>query len=268
MLHFWLSCIVKAILDTVSFMGTNVTGILYAIAIAIVPLVSKIKKRISVKGGWRNMKGRDWLSVFREAGNLSLKAGGIVFFCYLFAAPYGLLTEEKVRAKEASALLATDRAGVVRDRDGLRTKLEETNRLCAVTDGAKQTLEKQNRDQQLSINGCLSQAMKLLTPAPEIFTPVAFEVNQSGTAITKSRWLVFINRTISTTAMTVTCDQDIENMTAKIVGDNSTVGGTARMSNRSWDMRLTSPVWGPTSPVLTDIASRGQGALVCSFNKR
>jgi hypothetical protein len=87
---------------------------------------------------------------------------------------------------------------------------------CANQQGKNETLENQNRDEQILISGCQNQAMKLLTPEPEKHTPTAFEVDHSNPARDKSRWLVFTNKIVTTTQMVVTCDQDIDDLAAKV----------------------------------------------------
>jgi hypothetical protein len=64
-----------------------------------------------------------------------------------------------------------------------------TEKQCAIKDGVNQTLQKQNRDQQSTINGCLSQAMKLLTPEQLKVTAVFFDADNSNAVVRKARWI-------------------------------------------------------------------------------
>lgn len=67
----------------------------------------------------------------------------------------------------------------------------------------------------------------------------------------------------------MTCDHEIENMVARIVGSPPMPNTTSRLNSNAWTIRITSPSWEPMAPVLVDIESDDSGKPVtCSFKKR
>lgn len=77
------------------------------------------------------------------------------------------------------------------------TEIAKLTTECAVKDGVNQTLQGQNRDQQSTINGCLSQAIKLLTPEALKITAIGFDVTEDAKATIKSaRTLLITNKIV------------------------------------------------------------------------
>jgi hypothetical protein len=120
---------------------------------------------------------------------------------------------------------------------GLRTDV-------AVRYGVNRTIEKQNGDQQSTINGCLSQAMKLLTPEPLKITSHELrgllpQSPQPGYKFVIS-YVVMTNKIITPVRLLVTCEAD--NILAE-----GWVLGTGTMMAGGWGgmklIRLTNTEW-------------------------
>lgn len=107
-------------------------------------------------GGWRAVvtPTENWKQVAKDA-SLSLCIGLGVFIVVLvvngFRAAAARDAESQTKVTDLTGTLAT-----------MTTK-------CAVTNGINETLQKQNQNQQITIDKCLAQAIGLLTPAqPQI----------------------------------------------------------------------------------------------------
>jgi hypothetical protein len=267
MLHFWLDCITRAFWASAFFTGTNRTGFVYALVVAAASLLLAAQKQAKLQGGWRAMKRSNWTRVFGEGAAIALAAWAVVFFFQLVAAPHVLYSESEGRAKRASDLFAQERKTLTEKIDGLRTTITETKTDCALKEGINQTLEKQNRDQQSTINGCLSQAMKLLTPEPMKITPVVLD-NETISELKKVRWLVIVNKTITPVQMNVVCNKPIENGSVWIVGTGILGGGAGNIAPQVLGVNISTPAWSPTSPLLVTMSYRGADDIVCSFQLR
>jgi hypothetical protein len=85
----------------------------------------------------------------------------------------------------------------------LKTQTANLGQQCAVKDGVNQTLQTQNRDQQSTIDGCLSQAMKLLTPEELKVTPIFSDADNSNAAIRTVRWILLVKKVVTPVRMVV-----------------------------------------------------------------
>lgn len=266
MLHFWLSCAIRAFWESAFFKGTNKTGFIYAVIVEVLGILWAARLQAQHEG-WRSVM-RGWLVVLGKGTIVALAAWVAVFFYQLIRAPSEMYAESEARTVTTSTSSAQAKLNWATEMAQLRDSIAEARGECAATKGVNQTLQNQSRDQQSTINGCLSQAMKLLTPGPLEWTPKAFEVDRSNSTISVSRWLIFTNKTVPSVDMVITCDSEIQQLSGKVVGDASNAGSGARLSDKSWELRVTSPAWEPTAPVLVNISTRGSGVLTCSFNRR
>jgi hypothetical protein len=138
---------------------------------------------------------------------------------------------------------------------------------CEAKEGVNETLQHQNRDQQSTINGCLSQAMKLLTPAELKVTPVLMDPVAPNPATTNTQWILLANKTVTPVRMVVSCTADIESVVVSPIG-SAFMGGSGKLNSRSWETIIHSPAWSPTLPLQATISYKGKGDMACSFNPR
>lgn len=224
---------------------------------------------------WGDMKGRWTRSALIGLGVV------IVAWIGLFACST-VLTIYDDHQNLAGAAARIKRDGVTQTRaladqlqatrNDLGRQLGELRTGCAVKDGINQTLQNQNRDQQTTINGCLTQAMKLLTPVEQKITPVFLDQDFETLATRKMRWLVVTNKVITPVHVVANCTQGVTYMNSadlSILGGGSTgiqMGNeNGRLSSSQWELKEPGS-WSPESPLLVTIKYIGQQSVVCGFN--
>jgi len=156
------------------FAGMSTSAL--ALAVGLVPLVARLFPAYQ-RGKWPAVKTEVWKDALW--GLLTSLSVWVLLFFWFFA--MAVYQDHRGLAKRAGEL----HNKVLLDKQTSDTTLAATqNRLgseintlrtdCAVKDGIDQTLQKQNRDEQVLIAGCQSQALKLLTPEQEKMTVLSF----------------------------------------------------------------------------------------------
>jgi hypothetical protein len=130
---------------------------------------------------------------------------------------------------------------------------------CAYERGVVDTLSNQNRDQQNSINNCQTQAIKLLTPQPLKWIPLALD--KTG------KWILVTNKIVNPVDIIFSCSKQITEADVNIVS-NPTTAKTVQLDAQKWETKISSPAWGPETPIVMDIKTLGSGDTVCSFTLR
>ena len=87
----------------------------------------------------------------------------------------------------------------------------------AFRDGTNQTLQNQNRDQQTTINGCLTQAMKLLIPEPRKLTVLWLD-EETKDSFKETRYVLLTTRPVTPVQMAVVCNGRIEHRWGGVLG--------------------------------------------------
>jgi hypothetical protein len=129
---------------------------------------------------------------------------------------------------QAAKSIGAERQVLATQIESLRAQRITLEQQCAVKDGIAQTLQNQNRDQQSTINDCLSQAMKLLTP--EAFRQTILYLDDlhpgpQSAAMKTARFLILTNKTITPLRMAIGCDSSVAELNAWIVGSGILGGG-------------------------------------------
>src|SRR5258708_17242538 len=86
---------------------------------------------------------------------------------------------------------------------------------CAFKNGANETLQKQNRDQQTLIAACQNQAIGLLKPEPfkeTILYLDDFHAGKPNPAMKSARFLILTNKTITPVRMAIGCNSSISEL--------------------------------------------------------
>jgi hypothetical protein len=147
------------------------------------------------------------------------------------------------------------------------------------TERAKnQTLEKQNRDEQVLIAGCQNQAMKLLTPEPLHITTLAIGTGITSTQVGKptSKAIVIVattNQTITPIRATLECEYPIDSIAppglAGVAGDTvwQTSISRGRPSNTKIEAYIDSPAWRPSQVLAFPIMSTEPGPGKCNITQ-
>ncbi len=148
----------------------------------------------------------------------------------------------------------------------LQAVINDLKTQCAVDEGISQTLQKQNRDQQSTINGCLAQAMKFLTPEPLKTTPLVLDNDTTNQADKKIRWLLLVNKTVTPVRILVPCNRPLGNQASVwILGTGVMGGGAAKVSPNALEVDISTPAWSPISPMVISMSYRGDNDISCSF---
>jgi len=149
-------------------------------------------------------------------------------------------------------------------RDGLGGQIANLKTSCAVKEGINQTLQAQNRTQQSTINGCLNQAMKLLTPEAQKITALVLHSEEEPQNMVE--FIVIINKTVEHPRVTVQCNKVVTGAQINIVGTlTSSNGGMIRDSDNAWEVEILSPAWSQTSPLYARLIYQGSKGIGCSF---
>lgn len=268
MLHFWLDCILKAFGDAAAFIGTNKTGFVFSIVVMISGIIVTLWPQVR-RHGWAYVR-RHWFSAVGWSAAFFLTFFAFVFLCYLIAAPHGLYMEAEAKRKVASAdceKRTADLTAIIKaERDVSTATAAELRANIATREGITETLQKQNVDQQSTINGCLSQAMKLLTPEQQKTTPIYFDNNSStNVAIRTARWILLTNKPVTPVRMIIQCDKYLQSASAGPIAGVMLGSGSNRLTSYAWENNIQSPAWTPTLPFLATVSYRGGEEITCSF---
>ena len=213
------------------------------------------------------MKHDPW-KILGDGGKVAVAAWLIVFAYNLLSAPRNLLVEAEAHAKQENDASSVEIKALSTEKDSLKSSVAEAKTACAVKDGINQTLQKQNRDQQSTIDGCLSQAMKLLTPEALKITPVFFDNDTSNAVVWKSRWILLTNKTVTPVSMVVSCNAVLDSVDVSPIGGTMMGSAGNKLGPSAWGSNIQSPAWAPTAPLLARVSHRGRDSIVCSFNLR
>jgi hypothetical protein len=148
------------------------------------------------------------------------------------------------------------------DYDGLRRDLtlqaQTLGAACATKDAVNQTLQRQNRDEQVLIAGCQSQALKLLTPTELKTTPLVLHSDEGDRPEKTIEWIIVANKSVDHPRMLIQCNRPLTSALITIVGTGTTSSGPTRISQNAWQQDIISPAWGPTDPMYAKLSYTGK----------
>lgn len=146
--------------------------------------------------------------------------------------------------------------------------LRETQNSFNRLSGAAGVQANQIQGQQNTINGCLTQAMKLLTPEPFHLTVLLIDSDKSKSAINTECWLLITNVPKTPVRMVMECNSPIQSASILPLG-SAALGGTGKLNSTTWEATIQSPAWAPTLPLMATIAYRPVAEhLQCRFTLR
>lgn len=264
MLYFWVRCLIKSFWDSAFFVGSNKTGISVSIIVALVSISRPISKHVK-QHGWSSLK-RNWPKVIGEGALLGAGAFLLIWICHLIAAPYGLYTEVEAKNQEAARSCAHEEKQLSGQLGTLSSQLTEIKTDRAVKEGIIQTLERQNRDQQKTVNGCLSQAMTLLSAKPFRMTILKLDLPHIANA-----WnvLLITNQVVSPVTIKVVCNAPVVRVTSEIIGGGVRLGNDSRLTPDSYETTVSLPPWTPEAPMLVTAEHQGHDEdFSCRFYRQ
>lgn len=229
----------RAVGLTLGSYGQNWESLVPAIAISLIYWIVARWRR----GGWRAVVTLPdgWKQRVKDVA-LSLGVGGIgmlvlMFAVNLYRASAARDAESRTKTSELTSMLTT-------------LKIEH-----AVMDGVNQTLQKQNRDQQTTIDRCLAQAVNLLTPAqPQI---KSFPITTgSRPGVPKMEYVLTTNIQRTPVDLVASCDFPIADLVFNILtesGGSAAVASQRRISARQHEFLISSPPWPVAAPLQVTI---------------
>jgi hypothetical protein len=259
MLSYYLDLVSRSLKMIPGLLGSNALGLFWPLVVVLCGEVIAC-----LRFGWRNLLKR-----WKEASALGFLG---LFICYA-----GLLAWSMVRTNYTDARTlsienqslhnAKERSSSDKELAVLRAQNQ-----CAKTEGENESLGRQNRDQQNTINNCQTEAIRLLQPKSLHWKALALEMAEpdpSNVSLRRSRWLLVTNTTISPVEFSFTCSQPIVSAEAKVVGsvaDTRTVP-LGSLGNGKWATKIFSPAWSADSPVLiiTTLSNPNSEHSECAF---
>jgi hypothetical protein len=210
---------------------------------------------------------------WRENAEITIVITVLFFGGHFLDVVYRDRTDLFTKAGQLDTLKRNETGRINESTQPLKNQIDLLKTECAVKDGINQTLEKQNRDEQILIAGCQAEAIKRLVPPELKITPLVFEADNSNVTIRTIRWLVLTNKPFQTLHVAVECTGTnyIDSASVRAIGNETGFhigGGNGRLGPTAWELRDTG-VWTPEVPILVTLGYRGgSGDIVCSFIPR
>jgi hypothetical protein len=275
MLHSAVNILFRSWSDFTDSLGSTTLGffapqVVPAVALAIYIVI------VFRRAGWAGVKEHIGKTLGIAAGVAIAAEIAVYGLILILTVPRTIYSDHVSLAHRVQALsdaVHGDQSHETRSVQSVRTVLEQQisdlREMCARLDGSNQVLVKQTTAQQSTINGCLNQAVKLLTPAPLNVTPVSLFDDPSPDGGRVVRMVVLSNKIITPVRLAADCDRPIKAVVASIVpGDPTAKGETHVVGQNSFFVAIPSPVWSPTSPILLNISYVGENPLNCIFMSR
>jgi hypothetical protein len=153
---------------------------------------------------------------------------------------------------------------IAKDDDG--KQITDLRTQCAVKDGINQTLQKQNRDEQVLIGECQTEAIKRLVPEPLKMSAAFFDNTDPRNPQAKyaTRWLVLTNKPMSPFKVDVICNVPVSAVRMETVGSRNVSQRVDMVNPFQYLAIQDSPAFSPSSPLLFTVDS--EGVVSCNFN--
>jgi hypothetical protein len=109
----------------------------------------------------------------------------------------------------------------------------------------------------------------LLAPEPFNIVPIILEPSNNGVGIQHVKWLLIVNKTITPVHLIVLCNKRPTSVSAEILGGGPQLsGGNQKLTEYQHEINITSPAWGPKTPMVLDLSYNGDQNMVCQFQER
>jgi hypothetical protein len=185
----------------------------------------------------------------------------------------------KVEANQNSVLASSNLQSVKNDLNG---QIVSWSQRCAKDEGVSETLQKQNGDQQNTINNCQTEAMKLLTPESQKITVLTWEDKVVNGTDHEASYLLLTNRIVTPVRIDGSCDVSITAISADPIGIGTYSGGASvigrspsptslrfnqqrEQSRTQFSVSFSLPAWTPTSPIRMRVSYTSLRTAGCNF---
>lgn len=136
---------------------------------------------------------------------------------------------------------------------------------CARDEGITDTLSKQNRDQQNTINSCQNQALKLLAPKNHTMTVLVLKEFDPNVQDQDIEWLFLTNTIVSPFRVEIRCQMPFEVTSAGVVGGPSMGPGAQKLAPNESIVEMDTPAWSPNAPFRVKMIVHSNHASNCRF---
>lgn len=270
MLEYWLQMVVKAIISMPEFLGGNWRGFaLTCFAIAI-PEIKEIRKNgfgfattkrsriVYVLG----LMKRHW----RENAEIAMVIVVLFFGGHLLDVVYQDRHELSVKAGELDKFGREVSQRIDQATQPLKSQIDTLKTECAVKEAINQTIQKQNRDEQLQIAACHSDEIKRLMPEPQKTTVVFFDNSDPANPQAKyaTRWLVLTNKPMAPFKVDIFCYAPVSSVRMETVGSRNTNTRMDRVTSFQYLATQDNPPFTASSPLLFTVDS--DVSVSCSFS--
>ena len=149
---------------------------------------------------------------------------------------------------------------------GLKNEFDGLIAQCSYQAGVVDTLGRQNRDQQNSINNCQNQALHLLVPPNlQIDAFLLGDIKMKGDQA-DAQFIVITNKPISPTRLKIMCTRPILGAQALPVEQGTTIGSFGKEpKGNTVEVGFDAPAWTPRSPIKVDVNHSGALGASCTF---
>lgn len=285
LVSYWIAVFARAVTSFPEFIGGNWQGVLLSLCYLAVKFARWVRAYLKL-----NPFTKDWKWALRavDAGRKQIDWRTVVTITGLFFLGNVLKTSYEDQfsiwtAREYLRESSKHEADAAKTTvDNLKMKITEQSNSCAVKDGINQTLQKQNIDQQSSINGCLSQAMKLLTPETHEIHLVPLDDDQSNQVDKMASWIALTNLPVTPVKNVFECHEATPEKgysdssflhtvtflraTATVLGTANIGGGIERIAQNAWRLNISSPAWTKNTPMKVTVWYRGNASIGCAVN--
>lgn len=251
---YWISVAIRTTQTFPAFIGNNWVGVFLSCALLLPGIRTRVRSHVTA------IAPLAWPGKFIYTGRALMKTnwqtvGMIVLVFWIgnfLTVGFRDYANASEQTRKTSGQLIEARAKVASGAVDCQLQTNGISSELGAQKAQNSTLQKQNRDQQASINGCLSKAIDLI-PKPEPFKETILLLDnpkQDNPAMKGARWLILSNKTVTPIIMFIQCDLSVASMEVEVVGGAPRGGGTDRISTNSFRAQISTPAWSPVSPLL------------------
>jgi nitrogen fixation-related uncharacterized protein len=225
------------------------------------------------RGGWSAVK-----QFWDEEAKFALRASLIAACCLYVPILFWSVGTGVYEDHEGLVSRSRSQRASIRTADGILKEQKEfdSQKFTACQNdnsrmvGRNETLGKQNRDQQDTINNCQTQALKLLTPEAFKITPVTLESPHPGVDAQTWKVLLITNKSVTPIDLIVTCNKRMKGISGEVLGGGGVqlYGGADKIMPNAYELHITSPAWTVVTPLELNVSYSGGEDISCGFNER
>lgn len=253
----------RAFMAIPATLGSNWLGIVFTVAIVIIGEIIGC-----FRYGWRSM-----VANWKKATGIGFAALGIGYtVVFMLCIVTTIYSDHNILNAHIGDLHRSvqgadihERDAVQKVRDDLGGRLSELKQSCAKTEGANGALVKQASDQQITINNCQTEALKLLVPEALSVTPLTWGDEVKNGVDHHVSYVVLTNKAITPVRMMVICDHPLKSGNTWVMGSGLLSGGGTVTNRNVFDVSIDTPAWTQKSPLRIDLDYTSSSTITCNF---